>query len=102
MASRISKALLQLEGEGFEKTRKSKCSAKGQGMKARYCQKTRYRYHRSAVDVMLAATYSRAAAKSRGVFIHRTEARIYWHEHCKSYHLTSQPLRTTFEMSNAA
>jgi hypothetical protein len=102
MASRISKALLLVEGQSFEKTRRSQYSGKGQKMKARYCRKTRYRYHRSAVDVMLAATYSRAAAKSSGVLIHRTEARIYWHEHCNSYHLTSQPLHTTVGISYAA
>jgi hypothetical protein len=92
MAMSISKGLLLTEGSSFEKTRKNiKSSPKRKGLKNRYCQKTRYRYHNSAVQALTKAKHQRQRAIAEGVTNLRTETRIYWHEQCNSYHLTSQP-----------
>jgi hypothetical protein len=64
---------------------------KGTASKRRYCQKTRYRYHDSAVRALTKARFQRHRALADGVEPIRTEARIYWHDQCNSYHLTSQP-----------
>jgi hypothetical protein len=92
MAMSISKGLLLTEGPSFEKTRKNiKLSPKTKGLKIRYCQKTRYRYHSSAVQALTKAKHQRQRALAEGVANLRTETRIYWHDQCNSYHLTSQP-----------
>lgn len=91
MAMNISKSLLQIEGASFEKTPKNKKStSQRKGTKIRYCQKTRYRYHSSAVQALTKAKHQRQRALAEGVANLRTETRIYWHDQCNSYHLTSQ------------
>jgi hypothetical protein len=92
MATSITNDLLRTEGASFIKTTKGKKSmTNGKGSKSRYCQKTRYRYHDSAVRALTKARFQRQRALADGVEPIRTEARIYWHDQCNSYHLTSQP-----------
>jgi hypothetical protein len=91
MAMSISKGLLLIEGASFEKTRKhNKSIPQRKGAKSRYCQKTRYRYHDSAVQALTKAKRQRQRALAEGVANLRTETRIYWHDQCNSYHLTSK------------
>jgi hypothetical protein len=92
MAMSISKSLLLIEAASFEKTRKhNKPTPQRNGTKIKYCQKTRYRYHDSAVQALTKAKHQRQRAMADGVANLRTETRIYWHDQCNSYHLTSQP-----------
>lgn len=92
MAMRISKSLLLTEGASFEKTRKhNKSALHRKGTKIKYCQKTMYRYHNSAVQALTKAKHQRQRAIAEGVANLRTETRIYWHDQCNSYHLTSKP-----------
>ena len=101
MATRISKDLLLTEGANFVKTRKHKKSAP-KGEKIMYCQKTRYRYHNSAVQALTKAKHQRQRAIAEGVENLRTETRIYWHDQCNSYHLTSQPFYGAEAVAHAA
>jgi hypothetical protein len=103
MATSITNDLLRTEGASFIKTTRSKKSmTKGKASKSRYCQKTRYRYHDSAVRALTKARFQRQRALADGVEPMRTEARIYWHDQCNSYHLTSQPLNQTQAVAYAA
>jgi len=103
MAMNITKSLLLLEGDPFQKIRKAnKSRLQMEGRKIRFCQKTRYRYHNSAVQALTKARHQRNWALVVGVEGIRTETRIYWHEECNSYHLTSQPLKSFQEAKHAA
>ena len=103
MAMSISKGLLLTEGASFEKTRKhNKSAPQRKGVKIKYCQKTRYRYHNSAVQALTKAKHQRQRAFAEGVVNLRTETRIYWHDQCNSYHLTSQPFYGVQAVSHAA
>ena len=93
MAMNITKQLLQIEGSSYEKTRTvNRATSVGKGRKIKFCHKTRYRYHNSAVQALTKAKHQRQRAFAEGVEALRTETRIYWHDQCNSYHLTSQPL----------
>ena len=103
MAMSISKGLLLTEGASFEKTRKhNKSAPQRKGTKIKYCQKTRYRYHNSAVQALTKAKHQRQRAIAEGVANLRTETRIYWHDQCNSYHLTSQPFYGVQAATHAA
>lgn len=102
MAMIITKSLLMIEGASFEKTRKNKKStSQRKGTKIKYCQKTRYRYHNSAVQALTKARHQRQRAIADGHANLRTENRIYWHDQCASYHLTSQPIYGVLETGYA-
>lgn len=103
MAMNITKQLLQIDGSSFEKTWKvNKATSKGKGQKIKFCHKTRYRYHNSAVQALTKAKHQRHRAFADGVEALRTETRIYWHDQCNSYHLTSKPLYTFTGVQHAA
>ena len=103
MAMSISKDLLLNEGASVEKTRKhNEPAPERKGAKIKYCEKTRYRYHNSAVQALTKAKHQRQRAIAEGVSNLRTETRIYWHDQCNSYHLTSQPFYGAQAVSHAA
>ncbi len=103
MAMNITKDLLLVEGDSFQKIRKvNKSHPQRKGQKAKFCQKTRYRYHNSAVHALTKAKHQRNRALAAGDEGIRTETRIYWHEKCNSYHLTSQPFYSFQEAAHAA
>lgn len=103
MAQRITRTLLLIEGETFEKRKNhSKSRSRKKGPKMKYCNKIRYRYHSTAVEALTKAKHQRVQAQADGVLTLRTEKRIYWHDQCNSYHLTSQSPRSEEVLVHAA
>jgi len=75
---------------------------KGKQPKAKYYKKILSRAHESAVEALLGATHAGQGAGTLGLSAYRRESRIYWHDSCGPFHLTSQAKRKIFEVSNVA
>ena len=103
MAQRITRTLLAVEAAPFEKwAKQGKSRSRKDGVKVKYCGKIRYRYMSEAALALSKAKFQRLQAQTDGAENHRSEKRIYWHEQCNSYHLTSQPLLAEMEFADVA